>query len=119
MACFLMGVTPKLVPDVSQRKIDIVYSFTGAELLLFGAILYPGGRLPTDRANVVVVLRGTTEPVTVRKKERVAGIRVNRRAARFETVPGYFAVAGSAPIEKTVDDWTRPVYELGTDTLQL
>ena len=38
---------PVLVPDVSQRNIEIAYSFTGAELLLFGAILYPGGRLPT------------------------------------------------------------------------
>ena len=37
---------PRLVPDVSQRQIEIRYSFTGAELLLFGAILYPGGRTP-------------------------------------------------------------------------
>ena len=37
---------PRLVPDVSQREIEIRYSFTGAELLLFGAILYPGGRVP-------------------------------------------------------------------------
>ena len=36
------GPKPMLVPDVSQRDIEIAYSFTGAELLLFGAILYPG-----------------------------------------------------------------------------
>ena len=30
---------PRLVPDVSQNEIEIRYSFTGAELLLFGAIL--------------------------------------------------------------------------------
>lgn len=119
IALSLMGATPKLVPDVSQRQIDIVYSFTGAELLLFGAILYPGGRLPTDRADIVVVLRGPAEPITIRKKERIAGIWINRRAARFETVPGYFAVAGSAPIDKLVDDWTATVYELGVNTLQL
>lgn len=118
-AFLLTGATPRLVPDVSQRKIDIVYSFTGAELLLFGAILYPGGRLPTDRADVIVVLRGPAEPLTIRKKERLAGIWVNRRSARFETVPSYFAVAGSAPINRLVDDWTATVYELGVDTLQL
>lgn len=115
----LVGATPRLVPDVSQRQIDIVYSFTGAELLLFGAILYPGGRLPTDKADVVVVLRGPTEPLTIRKKERVAGIWINRHSARFETVPGYFAVASSAPIDRIVDDWTATVYELGINTLQL
>jgi uncharacterized protein (TIGR02186 family) len=116
---FLAGATPKLVPDVSQRQVDIVYSFTGAELLLFGAILYPGGRLPSDRADIIVVLRGPAEPLTIRKKERLAGIWVNRRSARFETVPSYFAVAGSAPVRSLVDDWTATVYELGVDTLQL
>jgi uncharacterized protein (TIGR02186 family) len=46
---------PKLVPDVSQREVEIRYSFTGAELLLFGAILYPGGRVPTSPADIVGV----------------------------------------------------------------
>ena len=45
----LGAAEPRLVPDVSQSKIEIRYSFTGAELLLFGAILYPGGRTPTEQ----------------------------------------------------------------------
>lgn len=119
LAMILGGATPRLVPDVSQRQIDIIYSFTGAELLLFGAILYPGGRLPTDKADIVVVLRGPSEPITIRKKERVAGIWLNRKSTRFETVPSYFAVASSSPINQIVDNWTATVYELGIDTLQL
>src|SRR3546814_17795664 len=54
---------PRLVPDVSSRAIDIQYSFTGEELLLFGAILYPGQRLPDDRADIVVVLKGPVRPL--------------------------------------------------------
>jgi len=39
----LLGASePRLVPDVSNTQVDIAYSFTGADLLLFGAILYPG-----------------------------------------------------------------------------
>ena len=46
----LLGAAkPRLVPDVSENKIEIQYSFAGADLLLFGAILYPGGRVPTER----------------------------------------------------------------------
>src|SRR3546814_19370116 len=118
MACFLMGATPKLVPDVSQRKIDIIYSFTGAELLLFGAILYPGGRLPTDRADIIVVLRGPSEPITIRKKERLAGIWVNRHSARFETVPTHFAVAAPDPLKDLVVHWTETLSNLGIERHQ-
>src|SRR3546814_12380446 len=38
LAPLLVGAEkPTLVPDVSQRDIEIAYSFTGADLLLFGA----------------------------------------------------------------------------------
>src|SRR3546814_5632634 len=36
---------PMLVPEVSQRSVEIYYSFSGAALLLFGAIIYPDGRV--------------------------------------------------------------------------
>ena len=55
-APLLMGqAKPVLVPDVSQRDIEIAYSFTGAELLLFGAILYPRGRAPDPEDGPVVL----------------------------------------------------------------
>ena len=65
---------PRLVTDMSQSRIDISYRFAGAELLIFGAIQYPGGRTPSEPPGIAVVLRGPVEPVTVRKKARVAGI---------------------------------------------
>mgnify|MGYP003500023492 CR=1 FL=1 len=56
------AVEPKLVPDVSQRNINIQSRFTGAELLLFGAIIYPRGVAPEGQVDVAVVLRGPTRP---------------------------------------------------------
>ena len=65
LAPLLSGAAkPQLVPDVSQREIQIQYSFVGAELLLFGAILYPGGRVPREPADIAVVdqrWRGTPD----------------------------------------------------------
>ncbi|MHA6718974.1 TIGR02186 family protein [Sphingomonas sp. RS6] len=113
---------PALVPDVSQRDIEIAYSFTGAELLLFGAILYPGGRPPADEerpAEIAVVLKGPTESVMVREKEKVAGIWVNAEQMRYRSVPSFYAVASSRPINRLVDERTRAIYELGLDSLQL
>ncbi|MES2986851.1 MAG: TIGR02186 family protein [Pseudomonadota bacterium] len=123
LAPLLMGqAKPVLVPDVSQRSIEIAYSFTGAELLLFGAILYPGGRVPADGekpADIVVVVKGPTQAVLVREKEKVAGIWVNAERMRYRSAPSFFAVASSKPIRSLVDERTRAIYELGVDSLQL
>ena len=112
---------PMLVPDVSQRDIEIAYSFTGAELLLFGAILYPGGRLPRGEAptDIVVVVKGPTQPILVREKEKVAGIWMNAERLRYSSVPSFYAVASSRPVGRIVDERTRAIYELGLDSLQL
>jgi uncharacterized protein (TIGR02186 family) len=114
------AVNPVLVPDVSQRKIEIAYSFSGAELLLFGAILYPGGRVPSRDANIVVVLRGPSESIIVREKQKLAGlIWVNAEAAQFRSAPGFYAMASSKPIESLIDERTAAIYELGVKNLQL
>ena len=110
---------PRLVPDVSSRAIDIQYSFTGEELLLFGAILYPGQRLPDDRADIVVVLKGPVRPIVLREKRRVAGIWVNANSIRLRTSPGFYAIGSSRPIDKLVDERTAAIFELGLDNLSM
>ncbi|MDP5281340.1 TIGR02186 family protein [Sphingomonas sp. DG1-23] len=113
---------PVLVPDVSQRNIEIAYSFTGAELLLFGAILYPRGRAPDPEdgpVDIVVVVRGPSQAVLVREKEKLAGIWLNAESTRYRSAPSFYAVASSRPIRRIVDERTRAIYELGVDSLQL
>ncbi|MEP7350988.1 MAG: TIGR02186 family protein [Sphingorhabdus sp.] len=110
---------PKLVPDVSQRQIQIQSGFTGAELLLFGAIIYPRGIAPEGQVDVAVVLRGPTKAITVREKQKFAGIWVNADSTDFRSVPAYYAIASSRPLNKIVDSKTAAIYELGLDRLQL
>lgn len=110
---------PVLVPDVSNRQIAIQYSFRGEELLLFGAIVYPGGRRPSDRADIVVVIKGPTEAIRLREKQRMAGIWVNAESVRFATMPGFYAVASSRPISAMMDERTAAIYEIGLANLSL
>lgn len=112
---------PILVPDVSQREIEIAYSFTGAELLLFGAILYPGGRLPEDDkpTDIVIVVKGPTQSILVREKQQIAGIWVNAARLRYRSAPSFYGIASSRAIGQVVDPRTRAIYELGLDSLQL
>ena len=110
---------PVLVPDISARNIEIRYSFTGAQLLLFGAIVYPSGRIPETPPDIVVVLKGPAEPIVVREKQRIAGIWMNADSTRFRSAPAFYSVASSRPIDQLVDPRTAAIYELGLDDLQL
>lgn len=110
---------PVLVPDVSARRIEIRYSFTGAQLLLFGAILYPRGRVPDEPPDVAVVLRGPVEPILVREKQKIAGIWMNADSSRFRSAPAFYAVASSRPVKDLLDERTAAIYEIGLQNLQL
>ncbi|HEY1142596.1 MAG TPA: TIGR02186 family protein [Sphingomicrobium sp.] len=116
----LMGqAKPVLVPDVSARRIEIQYSFSGAQILLFGAILYPRGRVPERAPDIAVVLRGPVQPILVREKEKIAGIWMNADSTRFRSAPAYYAVASSKPVKDLMDERTAAIYEIGLQNLQL
>ena len=116
----LLGASkPVLVPDVSARSIEIRYSFSGAQLLLFGAILYPGGRVPDRPLDIAVVVKGPVQPILVREKQQIAGIWMNADSHRFRSAPSFYAIASSRPVRDLVDERTAAIYELGLRDLQL
>jgi uncharacterized protein (TIGR02186 family) len=110
---------PILVPEVSQHDIQVRQGFTGAELLLFGAILNPDGIRAGQDYDIVVVLKGPTSPIVLREKRKIAGIWINAASTELHSVPTYFAVASTRPISKIVDGKTAAIYELGLPWLQL
>lgn len=110
---------PILIPEVSQHEIRVRQGFTGTELLLFGAVLDPLGRRPTRPYDVVVVLKGPTQPILLREKEKTLGIWVNADSTAFRSAPSFFAVASSRPVGEIVDERTAAIYELGLNFLQL
>lgn len=108
-----------LVPEVSQHEVRVQQGFTGTELLLFGAILDPSGRRAGQEYDIVVVLKGPAQPIRVREKEQVGGIWINADSSDFRSVPSFFAVASSRPIDEIVDEKTAAIFEFGTRYIQL
>jgi uncharacterized protein (TIGR02186 family) len=80
-----------LISDISDHLINIDSNFTGTDVLLFGARNDPG--------DIVVVIRGPHQSYMVRKKERVAGIWVNREQVRFDGVSNFYTIASSKPLQ--------------------
>lgn len=109
---------PILVPDISQHEIVLRQGFTGETLLLYGAVLDP--RDSDAEYDVVVVLKGPSEPIRLREKQRVLGVWVNAESTDFRSVPSFYAMASSRPIEQILDDEREAaIYELGLEYLQL
>lgn len=116
----LAGAAPiRLITQLSQARIEINTTFRGSEMLVFGAIQYPQGTVPDAPPDIAVVVRGPSAPVTVRQKARIAGIWVNAAGVRFESVPGFYAVAATRAIDKIADERTTAIYEIGIRNLQL
>lgn len=111
---------PILVPDVSQNEVEIIYSFTGAELLLFGAILYPGGRVPDGHTDIAVVLKGPPQSILVREKQKLGAlIWANAASTRLLSAPTFYAIASSRPLQTLIDERTAAIYELGLGNIHL
>lgn len=99
-----------LVADLSSREIAISTGFAGAELLLFGAV--------EGRGDIVVVVRGPRRALTVREKSRVGGVWLNTDAREFISMPTYYRVAATRPLERFAPRALLERYEIGEDHLQ-
>lgn len=110
---------PILVPEVSQHEVALQQGFTGTELLLFGAILDPAGARAGGQYDIAVVLKGPTQAIRLREKQRIFGIWMNADSTELRSAPSFYAVASSRPIPAIVDEKTAAIYELGLRWLQL
>ena len=110
---------PILVPEISQHEIQVRQGFTGADLLLFGAILTPEGTRAAGDYDIVVLLEGPARSIVVREKRKVAGIWVNADSTGFRSAPSFYALASSRPVATLVDGKTAAIYEMGLKWLQL
>jgi hypothetical protein len=108
-----------LVTDISQHRIELRQGFTGAQLLLFGAIMSPDGASAARDYDVVVVLEGPARQMVLREKQKVAGMWVNAEYTTLRSVPSFYAVVANRPIREITDPRTAAIYQLGLDLLQL
>lgn len=94
-------ITERLEIGISTDEIAISSDFRGADLTIFGAIEgYDPNLLAQRKYDIVVALEGPKDDLTVRRKERVLGIWVNRRSMTFELAPESYSLSST----RNVDD---------------
>jgi uncharacterized protein (TIGR02186 family) len=103
-----------LVSGISQDIIQITSNYTGTDIVVFGAIERAESAQGRD---IVVVVRGPDEPMTVRRRDRIAGVWVNNDAARFEGLPAYYYLASTQPIDHIATPQALTRYGVGIQYL--
>ena len=103
--------TNALVADLSDHLVAITTGFAGTEVLLFGAV--------EEAGEVVVTVRGPTQPITMRRKSRIAGIWMNTASMTFERAPSFYSVSSSRALEEVATRSVRQRHAMGVDFLEL
>lgn len=109
-----------VVVDLSERDVEIRYSFEGADLILFGSVDLSELADPRQPYDVVIVVNGPERPAVVRQKEKVGGlIWVNQGSVTFPRAPGYYAVASSRALADITSPETFAAQTIGFEHLDL
>ena len=84
--------TEDIVAGLSQNRVSITADFDGSEILIYGAVRRTAP-VPPGVLHVIITVEGPSTPITVRKKERTAGIWINREAVQIASAPSFYAIA--------------------------
>jgi uncharacterized protein (TIGR02186 family) len=103
-----------IVSGLSQDTVEITSNYTGTDIVVFGAIEHAED---TSGSDVVVVVRGPEADMTVRQKQWVAGLWINRDQARLVGMPSYYFLASTRPVGRIAPDFTLQRYALGLDNV--
>jgi len=110
IALFLLIALPlnageEIVADLSQNRVGISATFNGSDILIFGAVSRDAPAPEDSPLQVVISVSGPLEPVTVRRKDKRAGIIwVNSASVLIDEAPSFYSVATTAPLAEVLSD---------------
>jgi uncharacterized protein (TIGR02186 family) len=107
-----------LVTALSTERVSIESNFTGSGVIIFGTVERDQQTVARGAPyEIVVTLTGPLRPMVARRKERVAGIWINRTAYDLPRVPSFLAIATTAPMSDVAGNPVRARQGLGFDML--
>jgi uncharacterized protein (TIGR02186 family) len=94
----------EIVAGLSQNRVQITANFDGSAILIYGAVKRDAPDPGTPPLAVVVTVEGPSAPLTIRKKDHVAGIWLNRDSVTIDAAPSFYVVATSAPLAASLSE---------------
>lgn len=105
-----------IVSGLSQNRVSITANFDGDEILVYGAVRRDAPA-PQGRLDVIVTAEGPSGPVTVRRKERTAGIWINRDSVNISSAPSFYAVATTGKLDEILSAEENRKHAISIDQL--
>jgi uncharacterized protein (TIGR02186 family) len=107
-----------LVTSLSSHQVQITSNYTGAQVVLFGAVERDAQSVArSGDYDVVVTVRGPRQTVTVREKEPLGPIWINREQQKFAEVPAFLGVFSSQPVAAVTTEALRRRFRIGIDAV--
>lgn len=99
---------------ISSTEIAIVPDFAGTDVTIFGAIEnVDPALLAKGGYDIVVALEGPRDRITMRKKERVAGIWINRHSVVFEAMPESYSMTSTRALDRIASQMELTTHSVG------
>lgn len=108
----------RLVLSLSTHRVTIGSNYTGAQMVVFGVVERDGQSVARPGGfDVVLTLRGPREALTIRRKEAVGPLWINRGQQKFVTVPSVLLVSSSGPLDGISAPAVRARLRLGVEAI--
>ncbi len=89
----------KIVSGLSQSRVAITANFDGSEILIYGAVKREEPAPTEAPLQVIITVEGPEAPLVIRRKERAAGIWINRDSVRISAAPSFYAIATTGALK--------------------
>ncbi|MFM2389018.1 MAG: hypothetical protein RLZZ437_573 [Pseudomonadota bacterium] len=108
LICLALLTTPAraetIVAGLSQNSVSITTNFDGSEILIYGAVKRDAPNTASKPLEVIITVEGPSLPMTIRLKDKRAGIWVNTGAVTVDSAPTFYAVATTGPLSQVLKD---------------
>ena len=99
------NVPPTLVTDLSKKIISINVNFSGSKFHIFGAVkrgFSQNASIDQPPFDIMIEVIGPSVSLDFFKKERLYGFWINKKIQSFNSMPSFYSISGTKPLEKIV-----------------
>jgi uncharacterized protein (TIGR02186 family) len=106
--------------DVSTRSVAVTSAFTGIEVVVFGTVNNSRQESAEHGLyDVVVVVEGAPAPLVARRKSKIAGIWINTKSVRFASLPTFYGIVSTRPVEEIASPAVLVEHEIGLEHVRM